>query len=119
MHPLKSNSAVELSFSFGFAVRFAFTSLSFLRAENWLSPKMIVLLVCMPTIPNRVPVAIIRKYVGEMEVQWIARSPEVRKAAGELSDMVCAETHLSFMQSSIRPQSVLRTTGIRAHNLLD
>ena len=32
-----------------------------------------------------------------MEVQWIARSPEVRKAAGELSDMVCAETHLSFL----------------------
>ena len=36
-------------------------------------------------------------FVGEMEVQWIARSPEVRKAAGELSDIVCAENLSEFL----------------------
>ena len=61
MHPLKSNGIIKLSFSFGFAIRFAFTNLSSLRAENWLSPKIIVLLVCILTIPNRVPVVVIRK----------------------------------------------------------
>jgi len=61
MHLLKSNSVVKLSFSFSFAIRFAFTSLSSLRAKNWSSPKIIVLLVYMPTIPNGVPVVIIRK----------------------------------------------------------
>jgi len=62
MHLLKSNSVVKLSFSFSFTIRFAFTSLSSLRAKNWLSPKIIILLVYMPTILNRVPVVIIRKY---------------------------------------------------------
>jgi len=61
MHLLKSNSVVKLSFSFSFAIRFAFTSLSSLRAKNWLSPKMIILLVYILIIPNRVPVVIIRK----------------------------------------------------------
>jgi len=61
MHLLKSSSVIKLSFSFSFAIRFAFTSLSSLRAENWSSPKIIVLLVYMPTIPNRVPIVIIRK----------------------------------------------------------
>jgi hypothetical protein len=61
MHLLKSNGVIKLSFSFGFAIRFAFTSLSSLRAENWLSPKIIVLLVYMPIIPNRVPIVVIRK----------------------------------------------------------
>ena len=61
MHLLKSNSIVKLSFSFSFAIKFTFTNLSFLKAENWLSFKIIVLLVYMPTIPNGVPVAIIRK----------------------------------------------------------
>jgi hypothetical protein len=61
MYLLKSNSIIKLSFSFGFAIRFAFTSLSSLRAKNWLSPKIIVLLVYMLIILNRVPVAIIRK----------------------------------------------------------
>ena len=61
MHPLKNNSIIKLSFSFNFAIRFAFTNLSFLRAENWLSPKIIILLVYMLIIPNRVPVVIIRK----------------------------------------------------------
>ena len=61
MYLLKSNSIIKLSFSFSFAIRFTFTNLSFLRAENWLSPKIIILLVYMPTIPNKVPVVIIRK----------------------------------------------------------
>jgi len=61
MHPLKSNSVIKLSFSFSFAIRFVFTSLSSLRAKNWLSPKIIILSVYMLTIPNRVPIVVIRK----------------------------------------------------------
>ena len=61
MHPLKNNSIVELSFSFSFAIKFIFTSLSSLRAENWLSFKIIILLVCMLIIPNKVPVVVMRK----------------------------------------------------------
>jgi len=61
MHLLKSNSMVKLSFSFSFAIRFAFTSLSSLRAKNWSSSKIIILLVYMPTIPNGVPIVIIKK----------------------------------------------------------
>jgi len=68
MHPLKSNSVVKLSFSFSFAIRFAFTSLSSLRAKNWLSPKIIILLVYMLMIPNRVPVVVIRKQGLNIEV---------------------------------------------------
>ena len=58
---LKSNSVIKLSFSFSFAIRFAFTSSSSLKAKNWLSPKIIILLVYMLIILNRVPVVIIRK----------------------------------------------------------
>ena len=61
MHLLKSNSVIKLSFSFGFTIRFTFTNLSFLRVKNWLSPKIIILLVYILIIPNRVPVAVIRK----------------------------------------------------------
>ena len=61
MHPLKSNSIIKLSFSFSFAIRFTFTSLSSLRAENWLSPKIIILFIYIPTILNRVFIIIIRK----------------------------------------------------------
>jgi len=61
MHLLKSNSVVKLSFSFGFTIRFTFTSLSSLRAKNWSSPKIIILLVYIPTIPNGVPIVVIRK----------------------------------------------------------
>ena len=61
MHPLKSNSIVKLSFFFGFAIKFTFTSLSSLKAENWLSPKIIILLVYILIIPNRVPIVVIRK----------------------------------------------------------
>ena len=62
MYSLKSNSIVKLSFSFGFAIRFAFTSLYFLKTKNWLSFKIIILLVCMLMIPNRVPIVVIRKH---------------------------------------------------------
>ena len=61
MYPLKNNSIIKLSFSFSFTIKFTFTSLSFLRAENKSSFKIIILLVCMLTILNRVPVIIIRK----------------------------------------------------------
>ena len=61
MHPLKSNSIIELSFSFNFTIRFTFTNLSSLRAKNWLSLKIIILLIYILIIPNRVPVIVIRK----------------------------------------------------------
>ena len=61
MYPLKSNSIVKLSFSFSFTMRFTFTNLFSLRAENWSSFKIIILLVYMLTIPNRVPVVVIKK----------------------------------------------------------
>ena len=61
MHPLKNNSIIKLSFSFSFAIRFTFTSLSFLRAENWSSFKIIILLIYILMIPNKVPIVIIKK----------------------------------------------------------
>ena len=61
MHPIKSNSIIKLSFSFSFAIRFTFTNLSSLRAENWLSFKIIILLVYILMILNRAPIVIIRK----------------------------------------------------------
>jgi hypothetical protein len=61
MYPLKSNSIVKLSFSFGFVIKFAFISLFSLKAENWLFFKIIILLVYILMIPNRVPIVVIRK----------------------------------------------------------
>ena len=61
MHPLKSNSIIKLSFSFSFAIRFTFTNLFSLRAKNWLSLKITILLVYILIIPNKVPVVIIKK----------------------------------------------------------
>jgi hypothetical protein len=61
MHPLKNNSVVKLSFSFSFIIRFTFTSLSSLKAKNWSSFKIIILLVYILTILNRVPIVVIRK----------------------------------------------------------
>ena len=61
MHPLKNNNVIKLSFSFSFAIRFTFTNLSSLKAENWSSFKIIILLVYIPIIPNKVPVVVIRK----------------------------------------------------------
>ena len=72
MYLLKSNSIIKLSFSFSFTIRFIFTSLSFLRAENWSSFKIIILLVYMLTIPNRVPVVIIRKQ--ELNIKVVIKS---------------------------------------------
>ena len=68
MHPLKSNSVIELSFSFNFIIRFTFTNSSSLRAENWLSPKIIILLVYILIIPNGVPIVIIKKYKLNIKV---------------------------------------------------
>jgi len=68
VHLLKSNSVIKLSFSFGFVIRFAFINLSSLRAKNWLSPKIIILLVYMLTILNGVPIVIIRKHRLNIEV---------------------------------------------------
>jgi len=68
MHLLKSNSVIRLSLSFSFTIRFAFTSLSSLRAKNWLSPKIIILLVYMLIIPNRVSIVVIRKQGLNIEV---------------------------------------------------
>ena len=62
MHPLKSNSIIELSFSFSFIIRFIFTNLSSSRAKNWLSFKIIILLVYILTILNKIPIVIIRKH---------------------------------------------------------
>jgi hypothetical protein len=65
---LKSNSVVKLSFSFSFIIRFTFTSLSSLRVKNWLSPKIIILLVCMLMILNKVSIVVIRKQGLNIEV---------------------------------------------------
>ena len=61
MHLLKNNGVVKLSFFFSFIIKFTFTSSSSLKAENWLFPKIIILLVYMLMILNRVPVVVIRK----------------------------------------------------------
>ena len=61
MHLLKNNSVIKLSFFFSFAIKFAFTSLSSLRAKNWLFFKIIILLIYMLMIPNGVSIVIIRK----------------------------------------------------------
>ena len=61
MHLLKSNSVIKLSFFFSFAIKFTFTNLSSLRAENWLFFKIIILFIYMLMILNRVPIVIIRK----------------------------------------------------------
>ena len=61
IYPLKNNSIIKLSFSFNFTIKFTFTSLSSLRVKNWLSFKIIILLVYILMIPNGVPIVIIRK----------------------------------------------------------
>ena len=65
---LKSNNIIKLSFFFSFAIKFTFTSLFFLRIKNWLSFKIIILLVYIPIILNRVPIVIIRKQGLNIEV---------------------------------------------------
>ena len=61
MHLLKSNSIIKLSFSFGFTIKFTFISLFSLRVENWLSFRIIILLVYILIILNRIPIIIIKK----------------------------------------------------------
>ena len=61
MHLLKSNSIIKLSFSFGFTIKFAFINLFSLRVKNWLSFRIIILLIYILIIPNRVPIVVIRK----------------------------------------------------------
>ena len=61
MYLLKSNSIIKLSFFFSFTIKIIFISLSFLKVKNWLSLKIIILLVYMLMILNRVPVVIIKK----------------------------------------------------------
>ena len=68
IHPLKNNSVIKLSFFFGFTIKFGFTSLSFLRAENWLFFNIIILLVYMLIILNGVPIVIIRTQGLNIEV---------------------------------------------------
>ena len=68
MHPLKSNNIIKLSFSFGFTIKFTFTNLSFLRAKNWLSSKIIILFIYMLIILNKIPIVIIRKQGLNIEV---------------------------------------------------
>ena len=68
MYPLKSNNIIKLSFSFSFTIKFTFTNSSSLRAENWLSFKIIILFIYMLIIPNRVPIVIIKKYGLNIEV---------------------------------------------------
>ena len=61
MHPLKKIVIIKLSFSFSFTIKFAFTSSFSLKAKNWSSFKIIILLVYILIIPNKIPVVIIRK----------------------------------------------------------
>ena len=72
MYLLKSNSIIKLSFFFSFTIRFTFTNLSSLRAENWLSFEIIILSIYILIIPNGVPVVIIRKQ--ELNIDIIIKS---------------------------------------------
>ena len=65
---LKNNSIIKLNFSFGFTISFTFTNLSFLKTENWLFFKIIILLVYILIILNRVPIVIIKKYKLNIKV---------------------------------------------------
>ena len=62
MYLLKSNSIIKLSFSFSFTIKFTFISLSSFKVKNWLSFKIIILLIYIPKIPNGVPIVVIKKY---------------------------------------------------------
>ena len=61
MHLLKNIIIIKLNFFFGFAIRFTFTNLSFLRAKNCLFFKIIILLIYILMIPNKVPIVVIKK----------------------------------------------------------
>ena len=61
MHLLKSNSIIKLNFSFGFAIKFAFTNSFSLKAKNWSSLKIIISSVYILMILNGVPIVVIKK----------------------------------------------------------
>ena len=61
MHLLKSNNIIKLSFFFSFAIKFIFINSFFLKIKNWLSFKIIILLVYILIILNGVPIVIIKK----------------------------------------------------------
>jgi hypothetical protein len=61
MYLLKSNSIIKLSFSFGFIIKFVFTSLFSSRAKNWLFFRIIISSIYILMIPNGVPIVVIRK----------------------------------------------------------
>jgi hypothetical protein len=68
IHLLKSNSIVKLSFFFSFTIKFAFISLSSLRAKKQLFFKIIISLVYILMIPNKIPVVVIRKQRLNIEI---------------------------------------------------
>ena len=68
MYLLKNNGVIKLSFFFSFIIKFAFISLFSLRAENWLSLKIIISLIYIPIILNGVPVVVIKKHRLNIEV---------------------------------------------------
>ena len=68
MHLLKSNNIIKLSISFNFAIKFTFINLSSLKAKNWSFFKIIILLVYIPTIPNKIPIVIIKKQKSNIEI---------------------------------------------------
>ena len=72
MHPLKNNSVIKLSFSFNFTIKFTFTNSFSSKVKNWLSFKIIILLVYILIIPNGVPIVIIRKQ--ELNIKVIIKS---------------------------------------------
>ena len=72
IHLLKNNSVIKLSFFFSFTIKFTFTSLSSLRAKNWLSFKIIILLVYILIILNGVPIIMIRKQ--ELNIKIVIKS---------------------------------------------
>jgi hypothetical protein len=61
MYLLKNNNVIKLSFFFSFIIKFTFTSLSSLKAKNWLFFRIIILLIYILIISNRVPVVVIKK----------------------------------------------------------
>ena len=72
MYLLKSNSIIKLSFFFSFTIKFIFTSLSSLKVKNWLSFKIIILLIYILIIPNKIPIVIIKKQ--ELNIKIVIKS---------------------------------------------
>ena len=58
---IKNNILILNNFFFNFTIKFAFTSLSSLRTENWLFFKIIISSIYILIILNGVPIVITRK----------------------------------------------------------